>query len=242
MIAAAAVFVALFLSWAHRRQDEIACGDNLKYIGMAIANYHDTYRRFPSPDADGHSWRIRIVPYLFSSAMYSEYRFDEPWNSDKNHTIDTRPLPVKDGGPDRPHGMPFPYECPCVPEAPRMASFLMFVGEDAFGKPGGYRRRREITDPLECTLIAAETIPTTIHWHESKDFDVGTMSFVINDRDSLSVSSSHKRGPVVLFADGEVYRLSPTVDAETLRAMITINGGEALDRKDLIDRGLLRSY
>jgi hypothetical protein len=70
MIAVAAVFVALFASWAQMRHEEFVCGDNLKYIGMAIANYHDTYRRFPSPDADGHSWRIRIVPYLFASAMY----------------------------------------------------------------------------------------------------------------------------------------------------------------------------
>jgi hypothetical protein len=123
-----------------------------------------------------------------------------------------------------------------------MTAFLMFVGEDAFGKPGGYRRSREITDPLETTLIAAETIPTSIHWHEPKDFDVETMSFVINDPYRLAVSSSHKRGPAVLFADGEVYRLAPTVDAETLRAMVTINGGETLDRKDLIARGLLCGY
>jgi len=242
MIAAVVIFVALLLSWVHRRQAETTCGNNLKYIGLAIAGYHETYRRFPAPDADSHSWRIRIVPYLLASAMYEQYRFDEPWDSESNYTIDTRPLPVKDGGPDQPHGMPFPYECTNAPEASRMTAFLMFVGEDAFGKPGGYRRISEITDPLECTLIAAETIPTTIQWIEPKDFDVQTMSFVINDADRLAVSSNHKRGPAVLFADGEVYRLSPTVDAETLRAMITINGGELLDRNDLIDRGLLNNY
>lgn len=228
--------------YAQSRSKEIACGDNLEYIGMAIQNYHDTHRRFPSADWDGHSWRIRIVPFLFASAMYEQYRFDEPWDSENNITLDSRPLPVKDGGPDRPHGMPFPYECSQDADSRSMTSFLMFVGENAFGNPGRYRQRDEITDSLDCTLIAAETMPTNIHWLEPKDFDVESMSFRINDPGTLSISSTHPRGPAVLFADGEVFRISADIDAKRLRALITINGGEAVDRNRLIDRNILREY
>ena len=229
-------------AYAQRRNKEIACGDNLEYIGMAIQNYHDTYQRFPSPDADGLSWRIRIAPFLFASMIYEQYTFDEPWNSENNITLDSRPLPVKDGGPDRPHGMPFPYECSQDADSQSMTSFLMFVGENAFGKPGGYRQRDEITDSLDCTLVAAETMSTTIHWLEPQDFDVEAMSFRINDSGTLSISSTHPRGPAVLFADGQVFRISADIDAETLRAMTTINGGETVDRNRLIDRNILREY
>ncbi len=239
VIAALAVVTFIALR-AQRRSREIACADNLKYIGIAIHNYKDCHGRIPSPDADGHSWRIRIVPFLFASAMYASYRFDEPWDSQNNITLDSRPLPVKDGGPDRPHGMPYPYECSQGPESRSRTSFLMFVGEKAFGKPGDYRRWEEITDPLECTLVAAETTPTSIHWLEPKDFDLQSMSFTINDPDALCISSTHPRGPAVLFADGRVYRMSISIDAETVQAMITINGGEEVDRNYLIDRGFLR--
>jgi hypothetical protein len=174
--------------------------------------------------------------------MYEQYRFDEPWDSENNITLDSRPLPVKDGGPDRPHGTPFPYECSQDADSRSMTSFLMFVGEDAFGKPGGYRQSDEITDSLDCTLVAAETMPTTIHWLEPRDFDVESMSFRVNDPGARSISSTHSRGPAVLFADGQVFRISADVDAKTLRAMTTINGGEAVDRSSLIDRNILREY
>ena len=228
--------------YAQKRSKEIACGDNLRYIGMAIQNYHDTFQRFPSPDGDGHSWRIRIVPFLFASTMYEQYRFDEPWDSENNITLDSRPLSVKDGGPDRPHGMPFPYKCSQDTDSRSMTSFLMLVGEHAFGKPGGYRQRDEITDSLDCTLVAAETISKNIHWLEPKDFDVESMSFRINDPGNLSISSTHPRGPAVLFADGKVFRVSADIDEKTLRALTTIDGGEPIDRERLIDRDLLREY
>jgi hypothetical protein len=242
IVVVAAVLVTLISKYERSRNEEIVCGDNLEYIGMGIHNYHDYYRRFPSPDADGHSWRIRIVPFLFASAMYEQYRFDEPWDSENNITLDSRPLPVKDGGPDRPHGMPFPYECSQDADSRSMTAFLMFVGENAFGKPGGYRHRDEITDSLDCTLVAAETIPTTIHWLEPRDFDVESISFRINDSGAPSISSTHPRGPAVLFADGQVFRISPDIDANTVRAMTTINGGEAVDRNRLIDGNILREY
>lgn len=238
------VLIAVVSVWILRsfqRNAEIFCGHNLRAIGIAIANYHDTHQKFPSSDAGGHSWRIRIVPYLFASHMYSHYHFDEPWNSDLNITLDTRPLPVKDGGPPRPHGMPNWFQCDPTRESRSEASYRMLVGDNAFGLPGRFRRSEDISDPLETTLIAAECVGS-IHWLEPKDLNIDSMSFVINDPRRDSISSRHARGPAVLFADGEVYRLSPRVPAQTVRAMVTINGGERVERTELLEKGLLREY
>lgn len=68
------------------------------------------------------------------------------------------------------------------------------------------------------------------------------MSFKVNDSRALSISSTHPRGPAVLFADGKVFRLSSDIDENTLRAMTTINGGEPIDRDHLIECKLLRGY
>jgi hypothetical protein len=177
--------------------------------------------------------------------MYSEYRFDQPWDSDANFTIDTRPLPSKriviETGDMamQPHGMPYPYRCE-YNFADHNASYLMLVGNNAFGKPQGWRTQSEIVDGLDSTIAVAETIRSDIHWLSPVDLDVATMSFTVNDGPN-SISSRHPRGPAVLFCDGEVFRLNPSIDPDTLKALVTIDGGENISRDQLLDIGLLVS-
>jgi hypothetical protein len=239
--------MAILAYWAYarllERTAETNCTNNMRSIGLALANYHDTYKRYPSPDFGGHSWRIRCLPFIQASVMYSEYRFDESWNSPANISLDKRPLYTKkvlseDGaGPMEIHGIPYAYPCRYDLQA-HGTSYLMIVGENAFGKPGGWRHTDEITDGLDSTLAAAETVQTNIHWLDPTDFNAGTMSYSVNDGTN-SISSSHPRGPAVLFCDGEVYRLNPTISSKTLRAMVTINGGERIVRDELVRQGML---
>ncbi len=66
------------------------CTNNLKQIALAMHNYHDANKSFPpafKADADGkplHSWRVLILPYLESSALYGQIRLNEPWDSEWN--------------------------------------------------------------------------------------------------------------------------------------------------------------
>ena len=46
-----------------------------------------------------------------------------------------------------------------------------------------------------------------------------------------SFFSFHRTGANFLFADGSVRFIEQTIDAETYRALSTINGGETLDRQ-----------
>ena len=54
-----------------------------------------------------------------------------------------------------------------------------------------------------------------------------------------SISSLHPSGPAVLFCDWKVFRLNPSIDADTLRALLTVDGGEQIARDQLIATGLL---
>ena len=114
----------------------------------------------------------------------------------------------------------------------------MLVGDDAFGKPDGWRAIDEIVDGLDTTIAVVETARTDVHWLSPEDLNAATMSFTVNDGPN-SISSRHPRGPAVLFGDGAVYRLNPDIDPDTLRALITIDGAEDISRNRLVDAGLL---
>src|SRR4029077_19894239 len=58
--------------------------ENLKQIGLAWHNYHDTNNHFPSNELnkDGKallSWRVQILPYIEEHALYKQFKLDEPW-------------------------------------------------------------------------------------------------------------------------------------------------------------------
>jgi hypothetical protein len=177
--------------------------------------------------------------------MYSEYRFNERWDSDSNFNIDTRPLPTKKVVTEsgdlamEPHGIPYPYPCE-YSLAVHHVSYLMLVGNHAFGKPQGWRTQAEIVDGLDSTIAVAETSRTDMHWLSPVDLGAATMSFTVNDGPN-SISSRHPRGPAVMFCDGAVFRLNPLIDSDTLKALVTIDGGENVARDQLVDRGLLVS-
>lgn len=60
--------------------------NNLKQIGLALHNYHDTFNTFPlggAFNADGkpfHGWMTSITPYLDASPWYSQVNFKIPWD------------------------------------------------------------------------------------------------------------------------------------------------------------------
>lgn len=119
------------------------------------------------------------------------------------------------------------------------ASFLLFVGKNAFGNTDGQRRLAELTDGADNTIIAGECFSEEVHRLEPKDMDFSTMSFKVNDSSKTGISSHHKHGPAVLFAACSVYRISPTTPEDNVRALITINGGESVTRQSLVDAGYL---
>lgn len=57
----------------------ISCQNNLKQIGLALHNFHDTHGRFPPPpvpllpdgdDKDCHGWMVWILPYIDQEPLY----------------------------------------------------------------------------------------------------------------------------------------------------------------------------
>ncbi|PQO30264.1 DUF1559 domain-containing protein [Bremerella cremea] len=229
-----------FLQWRERAL-RVACANQLKQIGMALHNYHDTYGVFPPAQMDGHSWRVRLMPFLEQSDYIERYRFDEPWNSPWNRELEIKPGPDKLGnmvGGEQATGIRYAvayhhWQCPSDQDAASShASYLMPVGPHAFGRKEGGLKWEDITDDTATTIAVAEIDSHEIEWLEPQDFDVETMSMLLNDPEQTSLSSHHPTGVWVVFCDGSVDGLSPDLPPEVLRAMITVDGGEKIVRDE----------
>ena len=253
LILAVSVGVVMFMTlmtlgmrYAREGARRAQCSNQLKYTVLALHNYHDTFDAMPPAGLIDHSWRVRLIPFLFASPYYETYRFEEPWNSEWNETLEFRYLPGKKSpdeltqeerdrlwkiNPDASSLASYYWQCPQENDPKSThTSYLMLVGSDAFGLPEQGRPLREIADGTTYTIAIAEYAGHDICWREPKDFDVETMSFQINDPDpgEMSISSHHPGGPIVCMADGTVRQLSPDLPPEVVKAMITINGGEKI--------------
>jgi len=201
------------------------CLNNLRQIGLALHNYHQQYDCFPPAiiaDSNGqpmHSWRVLLLPYLDQSALYAEYRFDEPWDGPNNSKLADKIVGV--------------YNCPGEDAARNesvatMTSYVAVVGPETVWPESGAATIGDIKDGTSNTLMIVEVANSGIHWMEPRDLHIVQMAPTINPKSGQGISSPHIGGAQVLMADGTVRFISEQLTAETIRALLTRHGGEVI--------------
>lgn len=220
------------------------CHGQLFLLGFALQNYHDQEQSLPPAFvADAHgkplsSWRVVASPYFDESEFFAKYDRTVAWSDSANRALADRigfrgfACP---SGPNRIEDRPFGAV------NPRPYTDYVAITGPGTAFPGAEPVRfDQITDGLANTILLVEIANSDIHWTEPRDLHIDTMSFKINDDTLPSLSSPHENGPGVAFADGRYFRVNPRIDAKTLRALLTIGGGEPVDREELVRRGLLQ--
>lgn len=76
VIAIIAVLIALLLPAVQQAREAARrsqCKNNLKQMGLALHNYHDTYSKFPIGELGGYrgNWKARILPYMDQTNIYN---------------------------------------------------------------------------------------------------------------------------------------------------------------------------
>ncbi|HSG71636.1 MAG TPA: DUF1559 domain-containing protein [Planctomycetaceae bacterium] len=224
------VWFASTVETAREAARQSACQGRLNQMLLAFHNYHDHFGSFPPAyfaDAEGkpmHSWRVLILPFLEEGDVYEQYDFNEPWNGPNNSKLaDQINLHL--------------FHCPSKPDPPGSAltDYVLVVGaETAF--PGSKSTTfDDFRDGLENSILLVEIANSDIHWMEPRDLNFQAMSFRVDDASQPSISSPHPAGPAVVFGDRiTTYRLDASLRPETLKALMTVSGGENVVKDELI--------
>ena len=92
VIAIIAVLIALLLPAVQQAREAARrsqCKNNLKQIGLALANYHDQAQMFPIGtrwhSGWGVSWWLGSMPYLDQASIYKKWVFGPPGPTTSNH-------------------------------------------------------------------------------------------------------------------------------------------------------------
>ena len=195
------------------------CVNNLKQIGLAMHNYHDVNGHFPpavllGPDGKTpYSWRVALLPFMDAQGIYSQYKFDEPWNGPNNSKlIPLMPAFYSHPGTDRTTGMT-PYFVPTGPDT-------LFPDR----KEG--MSLAEITDGTSNTIMAVEA-QREIPWTKPEDIAYGSLTDGSN-KPLPDLGTLHPGGFDATFADGSVKFISAGINLNVLRALLTRAGGEVI--------------
>jgi Protein of unknown function (DUF1559) len=193
--------------------------ENLKQIGLAMHNHHDTFGTFPTniKTKDGKlglSWRVAVLPALEDGKLYEQFKLDEPWDSDHNSKLIEK--------------IPNVY-APVRGKADKGQTFYqMFAGKQTvLGPPGEGVGLAAITDGLSNTFMVVEA-GKAVTW--TKPDDIPYDGKEVPRLGGMFDGKFH-----AVFADGAVYRFKKDAPAETLRRFITRSDGEVVDRDGALD-------
>jgi len=189
-------------------------------IGIALENYHSAYGSYPpafvtnGEEQPLYSWRVPLLPYLDENLRYDKFRLNEPWDSAYNASWSEKNFGVYTCWHHRPQNQ---------------SDYLAVIGENTAWRGATPISKDEITDDLNFTILLVESFGSGINWGEPRDMIDSQMAEGVNSESGLGIRSPHpEKGANVLFASGRVSFLKNQTSPETIRAMLTINGGEEI--------------
>jgi prepilin-type N-terminal cleavage/methylation domain-containing protein/prepilin-type processing-associated H-X9-DG protein len=107
VIAIIAILIGLLLPAVQKVRDAAArlqCANNLKQLGLAYHNYHDSFNKFPpsmiTDQTKTVGWGIFILPYIEQDNLYKQYNFNAPFfyanaaAGINNQAVANTPVPI----------------------------------------------------------------------------------------------------------------------------------------------------
>lgn len=141
VIAIIAILISLLLPAVQQAREaarRTQCKNNMKNLGLAMHNYHDTYMQFPVPaiftlETNGtgvsatptgffatvNVWSLSILPFMDQANIYDRWDFNDPfWEGTTNPALSQNIIET--------------YICPSSPTSPATAQLNLAAG-DLFG-------------------------------------------------------------------------------------------------------------
>ncbi|MCA9063444.1 MAG: DUF1559 domain-containing protein [Planctomycetaceae bacterium] len=198
--------------------------NSLKQIAIAMHVFHDTYNTFPPQclsNSKGDrllSWRVLILPYLDQKELYDQFHLDEPWDSEHNRQLISqmpRIYQEDPGNASEEHNGRTRFVAPMTPNS-------------IFGRPGQATRIRDIVDGTSNTLMTVQTTSDrAVVWTKPEDLPID------KDDPVQSIITPAEPGFHCNFADGSAHFFPRNITAKTIKALLSMNGGEVISVEDL---------
>jgi prepilin-type N-terminal cleavage/methylation domain-containing protein/prepilin-type processing-associated H-X9-DG protein len=112
VIAIIAILIGLLVPAVQQVRESasrLQCQNNLKQIGLALHNYHDTYKALPPSRTTvfpQYSWAATILPFIEQANVRKLYNINTDWNNPQNYTAIQTQIAI--------------FNCPSVPQGPRV--------------------------------------------------------------------------------------------------------------------------
>jgi hypothetical protein len=210
---------------------------NVKSIVLAIHNYAEQNRYLPPAVTytqlrePAYSWRFAMLAFIeqWGPPEYEDGRInqhpgwradrDKPWNDPVNIVAYGNfyyPLFQRRGIKQKVTGA---------------TNFVVVTGSQTAFPLDHPITFGDITDDPATTILVVELTPSNIPWYEPRDLSYDAMSFQINDPDRTkpSIGNRELHGAFAGMADGSVRWLPESTPPETVKAMLTIAGGEQVE-------------
>ena len=237
------VIVAMLLPAVQAAREvarKASCKNNLRQIGIALHNYHDSQKSLPPgcmewrawnspPTRRQFAWSAMLLPYLEQSYLHQQIDWRKPFDALDNARAANTDLPI--------------YLCPSEPDftvgkglisyggifgellVDRDQDDGLFVYERAF-------RFRDVLDGLTNTIAVSEDVGgPDRQWINGRN--VFVVAHGINDLTAWvgdnEIRSGHEGGAMVLFADARVLFVSESIDKQLLGKLITRAKQEAVE-------------
>jgi hypothetical protein len=204
---------------AQNRAERAQSMNNLKQIGLAMHNYHDTHRHFPTvanfdkAEKPLLSWRVHMLPYLDQVELYKQFHLDEPWDSEHNKKLIEK--------------MPAPYHSTKNKELLKegKTTYLGPVGEHMlFSGTTKTVGVQNIIDGTSNTIMLLDVDDDhAVIWTKPDDLKVEAKD------PKVGLRNNPGSGFLVGLCDGSVRFLKASIDPKTLYALFTRDGGEVVN-------------
>jgi len=212
------------------QSDPHGYSSNLRDIASALHEYNDEFGTLPparapsDPDADGHSWRVTLLPDSGRDFSPRGYDFAAAWNAPSNREMirwGQSPY-VDDDFVDR--------------TGRDKATALAVTGQDTLWDDERQLDIASIPDGARQTVMLVEWPDSDVVWTEPRDLPLEQAAALLSlDLDSPLVSrnqyyfSTELYGPRVALANDFVTCIRPGLTEQQVRSLCLVNDGGPTD-------------
>jgi beta-lactamase regulating signal transducer with metallopeptidase domain len=233
--------------------------NNMKQIMLAFHNWAATYpgSRFPPPvltTKDGkpcqpYSWRVAILPFIEQQALYNAYKFDEPWDSEANKKVLNAMPPIYRHPLAKAGSMNSSYfvlrskelkEEKLVPAGAAGGAASGFGPGDASGPGlaveapvGGFATAFSAKNGMPFAQMLDGTSNTIALVEAERDIPWTKPEDILYDPENAELpkfGGYAKEGFCAGLCDGAVKFIDHKIDSQTLKALISPQGGETIEK------------